>query len=52
MNIYIYTFRARIQVAGSRHHGPWQGRVAAAEADLRELEAARDASADMTRAVA
>ena len=46
------SFRVRIRVAGSRHTGPWRGRVAAAEADLRELEAARDASADMSRAVA
>ena len=27
------SFRARIQVAGSRHHGPWRGCLAAAEAD-------------------
>ena len=46
------SFRARIQVAGSRHHGPWRGCLAAAEADLRELEAARNAPADKPRAVA
>ena len=40
-------YRARIQGAGRRHVGPSRQQLAAAEADQRQLEAARSAGADI-----
>lgn len=44
--------RARLQLAGVRHVGKWRQSLTVAEADQRQLEAARDAGADMKAVVA